>query len=202
VPIAICLRTPRLVIRRWSSDDAPLLGAAIDMSLEHLQRWMPWAMHEPSPRADLSMRLSRFAREFDKGTDWKYGIFSPEQDEVVGGAGLHLTAAPDVLEIGCWLRSDMEGRGLATEAVTALCQEVLIHRELMEVELRTDPRNRRSVRLAERLAFVRYTLRYGDAVAPDGSPRDTLVFRLRRAELPSSATIRTLAVDYGEEVVG
>jgi RimJ/RimL family protein N-acetyltransferase len=113
-----------------------------------------------------------------------------------------LTANPEVLEVGCWLRSDMEGCGLATEVVTALCQEALIHRALSEVELRTDPRNRRSVRLAERLAFVRYTLRYGDAVAPDGSPRDTLVFRLRRADLPTAARIRTLAVDYGEDAVG
>lgn len=172
------------------------------MSLEHLQRWMPWAMHEPSPRADLSMRLTRYAREFDRGTDWKYGIFAPAEDEVLGGAGLHPTAYPDVLEIGCWLRSDMEGRGLATEAVSALCQEVLIHRDLEQVELRTDPRNRRSVRLAERLAFVRYTLRYGDAVAPDGSPRDTLVFRLRRADLPAAARIRTLAVDFGGDEAG
>jgi RimJ/RimL family protein N-acetyltransferase len=62
------------------------------------------------------------------------------------------------------------------------------------VELRTDPRNARSVRLAERLGFQRHTLRYGDGVALDGSPRDTLVLRLRREQVAQDDAIRTIEV--------
>ena len=196
MPVATRLTTPRLVIRRWSGGDAPLLAAAIDASLDHLRRWMPWARREPSPRAVLELRLSQFARAFDDGTDWTFGIFSPDEREVLGGTGLHRSRDDDVLELGCWLRSDMEGRGLATEVVIALCHEAFFRRDVSTVELRTDPHNTRSVRLAERLGFVRFALRYGDSTAPDGSPRDTLAFRLGRDALAPESAMRGVEVGH------
>ena len=41
------IETERLVIRCYQPQDAALLKAAIDESLDHLRPWMPWAVHEP-----------------------------------------------------------------------------------------------------------------------------------------------------------
>ena len=56
--------TPRLVLRCWRPADAPLLKEALDSSLDHLRPWMPWARDELSTLDDISVRLARFARDF------------------------------------------------------------------------------------------------------------------------------------------
>jgi RimJ/RimL family protein N-acetyltransferase len=42
------IHTRRLVLRCWQPEDAPLLKAAADSSLDHLRPWMPWAHQEPT----------------------------------------------------------------------------------------------------------------------------------------------------------
>jgi len=77
--------TPRLVLRRWRKADAPLLKSAIDSSLSHLQAWLPWAIAEPSPLAEIEQRIARFEGEFDRGEEWLFGIRSRATDAVLGG---------------------------------------------------------------------------------------------------------------------
>lgn len=180
-----------------------MLGAAIDASLPHLRRWLTWAADEPSPQADRWMRLSRYARNFDHETDWSFALMPHDESQVLGGAGLHNSADEDALEVGCWLRADMEGLGLALEATSALCHEAFFRRGKTVVELRCDPQNVRGVRLAERLGFARSTP--GDAEAPgaaDGPRDETVLFRLRRDEASADSPIRALAVEYDDVVSG
>lgn len=172
----------RLVLLRWSPKHALLLKAAVDANLEHLQAWMPWATSEPTPLAELHLRLARFREDFDAGHSWLYGIFPPDESSVLGGLGLH--PRPDqssgsiAIEIGYWLRADVTGHGYATEAVVAATGMATRLPGVSGLEIRCDPGNTRSAAVALRAGFQHVTTLSGNAVSPSGQPRDTMVWRL------------------------
>jgi N-acetyltransferase len=174
------IRTPRTLLRRWRADDAALLKDAIDSSLEHLQRWMPWAMAEPSPLDALRERLGLFSRSFESGSEWLYGIFTPDGTRVLGGTGLHPRIGLTGIEIGYWIRVGETGKGYATEAASALRRTALALPHIDHVEIRCDPSNAASAAIPARLGYAHVETLVGNITGPDGSPRDTMVWRINR----------------------
>ena len=81
------LRTERLLIRCWRPGDAPLLKAALDESLAHLQSSVAWARHEPTPLAGIVERVARNAAAFNAGDEWVYAVLDPAETRVLGGCG-------------------------------------------------------------------------------------------------------------------
>jgi RimJ/RimL family protein N-acetyltransferase len=170
------IRTNRLLLRRWAPDDAALLKGAIDSSLDHLRRWMPWAMNEPTPLEGVRERLELFGANFDRGVEWLYGIFSPDGSRVIGGAGLHPRIRITGLEIGYWIRASETGNGYATEAAGALTAAGMALPHIDHVEIRCDPRNRLSAAIPSRLGYDHVETLKGDEPEP-GLVRETMVWR-------------------------
>ncbi|HEU0079168.1 MAG TPA: GNAT family protein [Longimicrobiaceae bacterium] len=179
------VHTPRLVIRCWDPRDATLLSAAVEASLEHLRGWMPWAAAEPKELDARIEDLRRFRGNFDLGVDFMYGIFDHAEARVLGGTGLH-THAGERREIGYWIHADHVGRGLATEAAAALTRVAFQVERVRRLEIRCDPRNTRSWAIPAKLGFRHEATLRGDVVAPDGGPRDTMVWGLLADEFPGS----------------
>ncbi|MGE5176138.1 MAG: GNAT family N-acetyltransferase [Hyphomicrobiales bacterium] len=175
------------MLRSWRAADAPLLKRAIDESLEHLRPWMPWALSEPTPLEALAKRLEGFAAEFAAGKNWLYGIFTPDERAVLGAAGLHPRIGPAGLEIGYWIRSGATRRRYATEAAYALTVAAFGRPDVERVEIHCDPRNLASAGIPRVLGYrLAETLR-NNTVTPDGAPRDTMVWRVGRAEWTARA---------------
>jgi RimJ/RimL family protein N-acetyltransferase len=188
--------TERLVIRCWNPADARLLKRAIDASLDHLRPWMPWAMHEPEPVADKVARLRHFRSLFDADEDYVYGIFDRDEREVVGGTGLHLRHGPAAREIGYWLRSDMEGRGLMTETVAALARVAFEVDRIRWLEIRCDPENARSAAVPRRLGFAHEATLARRTETGDGEPRDVMVFTMLQDAFRESPCARAAIEAY------
>jgi RimJ/RimL family protein N-acetyltransferase len=175
--------TPRLVLRCWAPDDAPLLQKAIDASLPELRRWMPWAEAEPEPIEAKVIRLRHFRGQFDLGQDFVYGVFDASEREVLGGAGLHTRQGPMMREIGYWIATPHTKKGVATEVASALVQVAFRVDGVPRVEIRCDPDNVASSAVAKKVGMkLDGTLR-ADTVRPDGSVRDTLLYSAIKAEL-------------------
>ena len=175
------IATPRLLVRRWRAVDAPLLRSAIDASLPELQRWMVWARDEPVPVLDLAVRLAGFEDAWDAGRDFGFGIFAYDESEVFGSCGVHLRnderdLPPDHAEIGYWLRSDVTGRGYATEAVGALLEPASRLPGVRRVEIRCAPDNLRSAAVARRLGLRHVRTIPASEIMVDGVARDTMVW--------------------------
>jgi RimJ/RimL family protein N-acetyltransferase len=180
------IQTERLVLRCWDPRDAPLLQAAIDASLEHLWDWMQWARGEPQDLQTKIGLLRRFRGDFDLGNDFVYGIFNPEESQVLGGTGFHTQVGKDALEIGYWIHVDFINRGLATETARALTRVAFTVNEVKRVEIHCDHDNVRSAAVPRKLGFVHEaTLRRRD-VTPGGEPRDTMIWTLLDDEFPDS----------------
>lgn len=180
--------TPRLVIRCWNPADAGLLKAAVDVSIEHLRPWMPWAANEPTDLDTKIALLRRFRGKFDLGEDFVYGIFSRDETEVLGGTGLHTRRGSDGREIGYWVRADRLNQGIATETAAALTRVAFEIDRLDWVEIHCDVANVRSAAVPRKLGFTHEATlrrrRFGDRL------RDTMVWTLLADEYPTSPAAR------------
>ena len=141
------------VIRCWDPRDAPLLKEAVDSSLEHLRRWMPWAHDEPQELAAKAALLRQFRGIFDLGQDFVYGIFSPDEARV---PRRHRAAHPGgegAFEIGYWVRADAVRQGIATSVAAALTRVGIEFGGADRIEIRVDVDNELSCRIPRRLGY-------------------------------------------------
>jgi RimJ/RimL family protein N-acetyltransferase len=183
--VPLRMETPRLVLRRWETADAPRLKDAIDSNLEHLQAWMPWAMDEPSPLDVLVARIETFHANAASGSEWLFAILTRDESRVIGGTGLHADIGDGGLEIGYWAQAAETGKGFVTEAVDALTRMALALPGIDRVEIRCDPGNVASAAVARRLGYLHIITVRSEGTTPAGTPRDTMVWQksrpLRRA---------------------
>ena len=189
------IETERLVIRCYEPEDAPLLKAAVDQSIEHLLPWMPWARFEPQT-LDEKVELCRtFRGQFDLDDNYVYAIFTPDETEQLGGSGFHKRANEGSLEIGYWVSSGAVGQGIATEATAVQTRAALELCGIDRVDIQVEPRNERSLAIPRRLGFTEEgTLRRRlDPGGEDEPRRDSVVFSMLREELAGSPC---LGFDY------
>jgi RimJ/RimL family protein N-acetyltransferase/catechol 2,3-dioxygenase-like lactoylglutathione lyase family enzyme len=178
--------TPRLVLRCWQPDDAPLLTAAVEASLEHLRPWMPWAVNEPEPVDQKVQRLRRFRANFDLGRDFIYGVWNGAETDVLGGTGLHTRVGPDAREIGYWIHAGHTRQGYATEAVAALTKIGFQVDGIERMEIHCDPRNEASTAIPRKLGYRHDATLRRRANSPDGSVSDIMIWSLFRDEFPDT----------------
>jgi RimJ/RimL family protein N-acetyltransferase len=178
------ITTERLLLRRWQPTDAPRLKAALDASVAHLEPWIPWAIAEPASVPELEARLAGHVADFDAGRAWIYGIFPPDEGEVLGAVGLYPRdavervpiAAADRVELGYWLHVGATGRGYATEATVAAAALGETLPSIAHLEIRCDPRNAPSAAVPRRLGFTHQATIQRPASAPDAEPRELLIW--------------------------
>jgi len=184
------IHTARLVIRCYNPDDAPLLKAAIDASLDHLRPWMPWAVNEPEELQKKVERLCLFRGRFDLGQDFVYGIFNRDESQVVGGTGLHTQLGEGVREIGYWIHADWINQGIATEASAALTRVAFEIDHVARVEIHCDPANARSAAVPRKLGYKHEATLRQHTHLPDGKFRDAMIWMLLASEFPDSPSAR------------
>jgi len=192
-------------VRCYEPRDAALLKRAVDASLEHLRPWMPWALDEPRPLDEKIGLLRSFRGQFDLDQNYVYGVFTPDESQVVGGSGLHPRVGDGGLEIGYWISTAEVGKGYATEVAAALTRVAFALPEVDRVHIHIDPDNVASVRVPRKLGFVEEaTLRRRlPPRPPGGQRRDQLTFTMLREELVASpcAAARVRAFDAARREV-
>jgi RimJ/RimL family protein N-acetyltransferase len=162
---------------------------------------MPWAYESPAPVEDTVELLRTFRGQFDLGQNFVYGIFSPDETEVVGGTGLHPRVGEGAVEIGYWVRASRAGSGFGAEAAAALTRVAFEVSGIERVEIRVDPANTASLAIPRKLGFVEEGTLRRRLHGPDGTPlqRDAVVFAMLREELSGSPVAEALleAFDAG-----
>lgn len=176
----------RLILRCWNPIDADLLTQAIQASVDHLKPWMPWAHLEPTTMDARIAILRSFRSRFDRDEDYVYGIFNLQENQVLGGTGLHTRAGEGALEIGYWIHKDFTHQGYATETAAVMTRAAFEIYNVNRVEIHCDPMNFFSAAVPRKLGFTHdATLRQRIKQA-DGSWRDSMVWSLLAADYPES----------------
>lgn len=168
------LTTPRLVLSRVDSTLVPRLMPAIESSHPELDNWMGWAAEATLESTTDFARRSALA--WDEGGAYQFYLLL--DDAPVGTIGVdRVNPILSSAEIGYWIRSDLAGRGLMTEAASAVASFTFDDLGLHRLELHAGVGNRGSIRVAEKLGFQR------EGVLRDGSRgiagfHDVIVFGL------------------------
>jgi len=126
--------------------------AAVNASLDHLRPWMAWAQ-EPATEASIGAFFAEARDAWDARREFGYSIVAADDDEVLGGCGLHGRLGPHGLEIGYWVHVDHVGRGLATEASRALTDAAFAIPGIDRVRIRCEDGNAASARVPEKLGY-------------------------------------------------
>ena len=136
------IRTPRLILRTARPDDLEAIHAVL--SDPRATRW--WS----SPPHD-TLEQTRVWLEAMMANGPDHPDFVIELDgRVVGKAGFY-----EMPDVGYILHPDVWGQGLAGEAVRAAVDHVFATRDVDTLKADVDPENAASIRLLERLGFVR-----------------------------------------------
>jgi ribosomal-protein-serine acetyltransferase len=149
-------------LRRFTSDDLGVIWSAIEADRERFGRWMPWVEVTRTIEDERRWLASVTAEDSLEGC----GVFLG--GDLAGSVALMVDPFRVTGEIGYWVRSTHEGRGLVTRAVVALIDEAFDHVGVHRVCIRAGVRNLRSRAIPERLGFVQEGVLRGEGRGSDG----------------------------------
>ena len=112
---------------------APAVFAAVDRNRAHLRKWLPWVDDTTSVGYTLNF-IRTSLQQFANNQGFAAGIWCG--DEYAGTIGAHKINWVDrKVEIGYWLASKFQGRGIVTDACRALIDHAFEEWKLNRVEI-------------------------------------------------------------------
>lgn len=139
-------------LRMLQPHQAEALFALTNTNRKHLRRWLPWVDGNTTledTKAFIQGALEGLAR----GEQLPLTVW--HQNKLAGTLTLFDIKPPHrTAEIGYWLGTAFEGRGLMTKAVSALIDYAFFELGLNRLEIRASTKNLKSRAIPERLGFV------------------------------------------------
>lgn len=144
-------RTPRLEIRRFAAEDAAALSAyRSDPEVARYQGWDPFTVEAAR---DFIAEMAAAAPGVP-GAWFQFALALRPGGALVGDIGLRRRDdAPELADIGYTLARAHQGRGLASEAVSALISVAAARWGVRRVRATVDARNLASLALARRIGM-------------------------------------------------
>jgi RimJ/RimL family protein N-acetyltransferase len=166
------LRTDGLILRPWWLDDVPAIVEAC--SDPEIVRWLTM-IPSPYTTRDAEDFIGRAREDWERGDVFQLAIVDAETGRLAGSIAMRAMRF-DTGHFGYWVAREARGRGVATEALRALCRWAVDELGVKRLELVTDPDNLASQRVAERVGFQREGIRRSSLESRDGTRRDSVLF--------------------------
>jgi len=174
------LVTKRLVLRQVTLKDAPWYFEHFNTKeiVEGQDHGGPRDLSEA--RAELKLY---FMDNFRRRSGIRWGITLRGDDELIGSAGFYKWTQPEryQAEMGYDLNPAFWGKGIMTEALTAIVQYGFGHMGLHRIEVLIPRYNRRSQKLVRKLGFKREGV-LRDHYFIEGRFSDDVIFSLLKKE--------------------
>jgi ribosomal-protein-serine acetyltransferase len=167
-------------VRTFTLDDAPTVFALVDAERDRLRRWMPWVDGTETVEDQRRWIERSIASEHDREAN---GIWLTE-GSLAGTIGMSVNALENGGEIGYWLGTPYEGRGLVTRACAAMLDLAFGKLQLHRVTIRAAVSNAPSRAVAERLGFTEEGVLREAGLVDTGDYLDLVVYGLLDREWP------------------
>ena len=133
------------------SDLAPMWNA-IEEGRNYLGEFLPWiAGYDTEDNYRTGFNKRRFEKDpFARSCEYT----NEYEGELAGGVGFGLPNRDNGVEVGYWLKEDVQGRGIMTRSVTAVLDMIFDHMKLHRVTIRAATPNKPSRGVPERLGFT------------------------------------------------
>ena len=146
------IETSRLRLRTLTDGDLDSLFA-IFSDVEVMRYWSSEPMASVE---DARILLEHISSGFESKSLYQWGVARRDDDRVIGTCTLfNIDLRNRRAEVGYALTSSEWGRGLASEAVSALIGHAFEAHDLIRIEADVDPNNHSSLKLLGKLGFVR-----------------------------------------------
>ena len=162
-------------LRRLRTEDAPDIFASIDTQRRYLGRWLPFVADTHRIEQTRQVVAGMLA-------DTANPVFTLRSGNAFAGLIGFKSAdsTTRTIEIGYWLRSEFQGRGIMTSAVQALCRLAFEEMGMERIEIRCALGNYRSNRIPQRLGFALDRVEVRGERLADGEFVDLNVYLLER----------------------
>jgi RimJ/RimL family protein N-acetyltransferase len=174
--------TERLVIRAPRPGDGVVWYAAMLASVDDSSPWTTWQKEIGNLEA-AEKRLRENRVKWAQRAEFHVLVFEKAGGAFVGGNGLHhVDWRVPKFEIGYWTVPALAKKGYATEATRAMAALAFDVLKAKRVQIRCEPGNVRSRRVAERAGFVQEaTLKNDIPPLNEGEEaRDAIVYAMTR----------------------
>src|SRR5690606_36867734 len=153
-----------------------------DRSRDALKEWLPWLDHTKTV-GDTKSFIQSGAENFALGKSLNCAIIY--RGELAGSAGFNeINEAKQTANIGYWLDTQYQGKGIMTRVAKALTDYALLERGLNKVEIRAAVGNEKSRNIPIRLGFTEEgIIRQGEWLYNHFV--DTVVYGMLKSEWPS-----------------
>jgi RimJ/RimL family protein N-acetyltransferase len=169
----------RLRLREIRLTDAKaLLKYRSNPQIYEFQNWKPQTLEEAE-----GFICTKIAKEINIPNTWyQLGICSKASNELIGDIGIHFPEYDDSLvEIGYTLSIESQGRGFATEAVSAVIDYIFTKLNKHRITASVDPRNTKSIALLERIG-MRKEAHFRKSIWFNGEWTDDVVYAILEEE--------------------
>lgn len=174
------IETDLLRLRTFTQDDVP---AVLAMSQEDCaRRWLPSQVYRDEAHA--AKTVNWLIQQFDVRTTpmnnvFVFGIEEKASGRLIGHVGL--SPLFDSVEVGFGIATAVQGRGYATQAVTAACDWAFSQFALSAILGVTDEENVTSQRVLRRCGFHSKEKR---SMCLQGTDRPVEIFELQATQQP------------------
>lgn len=185
------IETDRLVMRCWSPTDARILRACLDDNDKHLRPWIPFMKDEPRSLEQTAEWLRALRAGFDLRQNYRYAVFDPDEENLLGENMLLGRVGAGAFEIGYWTDRHAIGEGYASESTCALIRVAFEIEKADRLEIHCDPDNTASAVIPARLGFTHDATLPKRFVNLDGKPCDLMIWSLFAGDYPDTPAAKT-----------
>jgi RimJ/RimL family protein N-acetyltransferase len=169
----------RILLRPIYPQDAGQLYDAVMASFRELHQWMPWC-NEGYSLEDSTEWCGLQKDHWGDGTSYSFAIIDRDTGSYLGGCGLNrIDRVFKTASLGYWVRSDWNGKNIATEATELTAAWGLQLLQLNRIEIITAVGNTASIRVAEK-AGATYEGRMRNRLEYNGVVHDAFMFSIIR----------------------
>jgi ribosomal-protein-serine acetyltransferase len=123
----------------------------VNANRAYLKEWLPW-VDSMQTVANFKQYIIDSKKQAADKTDFGYSIIIDKN--IVGRIGMHRINRPNKIgEIGYWLASGLQGRGIVTKCCKALISHGFTALNLNRIEIKCALENEKSRAIAEKLQF-------------------------------------------------
>jgi len=145
----IKIASHNLLLRSIKPSDASAIFKYRSMPIiNQYQGWIPEKLEEVD-----DFIQNKIAKEINQiGTWYQMAIILNESETLIGDLGLHFVEN-HVVEIGCTIANEYQGKGYATEALNHAIHYLFTDLNKRKITGSVDPRNKASIAMLQKLGF-------------------------------------------------